>query len=138
MRRASMDRAPLLQFIRFGLVGTSGLGVDWLSLKIFLSFMSFSPAICSAYIISASWNWMLNRLWTFRKTSHDRHKASTQWFRFIIATLPGFFANRSIALLLHYYVPSIRQENLLILFCGALGGMTINFLLTKYCVFSAT
>lgn len=131
-------RRFITQFIRFGLVGTTGLGIDWLSLKFLLYFISFVPAICGAYVISASWNWLLNRLWTFHKTSHDHHRPPAQWIRFILATLPGFFVNRGVTLILNHYVPVLQQETLLLLFCGALGGMMINFLLTKYCVFSAT
>lgn len=133
-----MNRENFLQFIRFGLVGTTGLVIDWSCLKLLLLLMPFPAAVSCAYIVSATWNWLFNRLWTFRKTSHDNHKPSIQWSRFLLATLPGFCINRGITLVLHYYVPSIGQENLAVLFCGALGGMTINFLLTKYCVFSAT
>ncbi|UMM64576.1 GtrA family protein [Aristophania vespae] len=133
-----MNWAFLTEFFRFGLVGTTGLLIDWLTLNLCLEFSPFHIAVLCAYFTSASWNWCLNRIWTFRKSSRDSQKPAFQWVRFILANIPVFFINRGITLILHHYVPHMRNETLLILFCGALGGMIANFLLTRRCVFFAT
>lgn len=129
--------AVIRQFIRFGCVGAVGFLVDFGSSAALGYMMNFYPAAILAYIIAATNNWFLNRLWTFKKASQDTHTASQQWQIFLLANLPGLIVNRGIIFVLTGFSPFIMQYKIIAFFFGTLGGMFLNFFLSRRCVFHA-
>ncbi|MDZ4203659.1 MAG: GtrA family protein, partial [Bacteroidales bacterium] len=89
----------ILKFIKFSLVGFSGLFVDfgitwWLKER-----MKVQKYLANAagFIIAASTNYTLNRIWTFE--SNNPHIA-TEYARFVIAVTIGLGINSLVLWLL--------------------------------------
>lgn len=125
------------QFFHFGLVGAVGFLVDWASTSILSSYIPLKIAVLFAYIIAASSNWFLNRLWTFRHSNHATLSVFQQWKRFLLANLPGFFINRGVVLLLLANISATHRWPVLALLSGTACGMFVNFTLCRTCVFTS-
>ena len=76
------QRALILQFLRFGTVGGLGFFVDTGVVYATRGLLGLYWAGALAYPVAASFNWLINRLWTFRETSGKR-TARSQWLRFL-------------------------------------------------------
>jgi len=67
--RISARRLPVIrQFITFGAVGASGVVIDTLALVAVVEGFGADPraAACVAFTFAVTWNFLLNRRWTFR------------------------------------------------------------------------
>ncbi len=101
-----MDKIFATRFIRFGMVGLLGTGIDfgmtWLckeQLKInkyLANTIGFSCAVCS--------NYLLNRFWTFEST--DNH-IMLQFSKFLVVALMGLAINN---LLLYLLVKKVKYN----------------------------
>ncbi|WP_068086239.1 GtrA family protein [Polycladidibacter stylochi] len=84
-------------FIRFCIVGTTGLLVDILVLYILLAWTNLNPFEARVLSIWAAMsnNWFLNRVFTFQSTRHStrwRHITS-QYLRFVMVNTLGACIN---------------------------------------------
>ncbi|MBK7938403.1 MAG: GtrA family protein [Lewinellaceae bacterium] len=90
----------VLKFLKFGIVGASGVGVDfgitWLC-KEKLRFNKY-VANSTGFLCAVLSNYILNRVWTFH--SQDPSIA-TQFSKFLLASLIGLAINNSIIYLLN-------------------------------------
>jgi len=90
----------LFKFIKFGIVGASGVGVDfgvtWLG-KEKLGFNKY-VANSTGFLCAVVSNYLLNRVWTFQ--SQDPAVA-TQFSKFLLASLVGLGINNGIIYLLN-------------------------------------
>ena len=123
------------QFLRFGIVGASGLLVDWGSLELLRPSLGLIAATLGAYFIAATSNWALNRLWTFRLTASSNQHLVLQWLRFLLANAFGFFLNRGTVFVLYAILPFTRAYPVTALIAGAICGMVANFNLSRRLVF---
>ena len=93
------DKLFILRFIKFCLVGFSGMlvdfGVTWL-LKEKIKINKYIANSCG-FIIAASSNYVLNRRWTFN--SQNEHIA-TEYLSFFTVSLIGLGINNLIILIL--------------------------------------
>ena len=83
-------RFPIIvQFLRFGLVGTSGFVMDSAVLLAMLA-LGVGPYAgrVASYLAAASLTFALNRAWTFRSAA--RAPVARQWGRFVLLNLLGF------------------------------------------------
>ena len=94
-------------------LGLQGLGVEHRVAR----FASFWPAV--------TWNWRLNRDFTFR----DRPRAApvAQWARFVAACLTGFVVNVGTYTALTTFVAAFDRHRLLALVCGIVLGSVVNY-----------
>ncbi|HMM11296.1 MAG TPA: GtrA family protein [Bacteroidales bacterium] len=96
----------LLKFLRFGVVGFSGLfvdfGITWL-LKEYARWQKYlSNAI--GFIAAASSNYMLNRWWTFQSTNPN---VAGEYIGFVFIALLGLIIN---TLMLWLLVSRVRMN----------------------------
>ena len=123
--------ARLLCFV---LVGTSGLVIDvavylalqWLGLEHRLArFLSFWPAV--------TWNWRLNRSFTFDERHREPHVR--QWGKFVASSLVGFSVNVGGYAILTSLVDFFASHRLLALLLGVVLATLVNFLLANFFVY---
>lgn len=129
------QRALVLQFLRFGTVGGLGFFVDTAVVYGTRGLLGLYGAGAVAYPAAASFNWLLNRLWTFRETSGN-HAVHVQWARFLAVNLIGFALNRGAYFVLIYASPLCRDMPILAIAAGVIVGMFANFGLSRRLVFS--
>ena len=86
-----------------------------------------------AYLLAASMNWLLNRIWTFRGLGSSR--AHRQWGLFMITNLAGFALNRGTYALLVTFLVAAADQPVIATAAGAAAGMLVNFDLSRRLVF---
>jgi putative flippase GtrA len=124
----------VLQFFRFGVVGTVGFIVDTSVLYTGLAFglgLYWGRAV--SYVVAATTTWALNRAWTFR--GQGTAPALQQWATFLLVCLVGFACNYGTYVVVVSSVPFAAQHPILGVAAGALAGMMGNFLLSRRFVF---
>ena len=122
------------EFLRFGTVGGLGLLWDVSTLYVLRPFLGFTIATFASFLVAATMNWTLNRLWTFRgRGSQD--SLFRQWLSFLGANGLGFVLNRSVVFGLAWSSPFCLAYPVVALAAGSLAGMTANFTLSRRLVF---
>ena len=125
--------ATLVQFLKFGTVGTGGFVVDTATVYALRRSLGLYGAGMAAYLVAATVAWLLNRLWTFRgKGSGPVHH---QWVRFLVVNLGGLVLNRGTYALLVSFVPLCAEQPVFAVAAGAIAGMFVNFTLNRTVVF---
>lgn len=118
----------------FGLVGTSGLvidvagylGLQWIGLEHRLArFLSFWPAV--------TWNWRLNRSFTFDERHREPHVR--QWGKFVASSLVGLSVNVGSYTVLTSLVDFFASRRLLAFLLGVVLATLVNFLLANLYVY---
>lgn len=127
----------LVQFLRFGVVGTLGFLVDAgvLMVMIALGLGPYAGRVIS-YVAAASATFALNRAWTFRER-RGTGRVAAQWTRFLLVNLIGFAANYGTYALLLAAVPLVARQPVLGVAAGSVAGMFLNFALSRRLVFRA-
>lgn len=125
----------LIQFIKFGLVGFTGLMIDTCTVYLFRNIIGLNYATLIAYFVAATSNWFINRLWTFHGLSEQQH-ILYQWFRFILANSLGFLLNRGTVFFLFFISINCRTYPVIALLAGAIAGMFANFNLSRKLVYT--
>jgi dolichol-phosphate mannosyltransferase len=71
----SMGRYVPLKFVKFGVVGLSGVAVNWLVIFLALAFTAIDKrvAVIAGILISMFSNFIINNLWTFANEAKDKH-----------------------------------------------------------------
>jgi putative flippase GtrA len=133
-RSATPDRlATASQFVRFGIVGLAGLVVDTATVYGLRYSLGLYGAGLVAYVVSATANWLLNRIWTFRgRGSGSAHR---QWGMFMLANLIGFVLNRGTYVILVTFVATAADQPVIATAAGSVAGMFVNFSLSRRLVF---
>lgn len=90
----------LLKFLKFGVVGASGVLVDFGITYLFKEIFKIPKFISNAigFCVAASSNYLLNRVWTFE--SHNPN-VGFEYLRFFLVSLIGLAINTLILWLLH-------------------------------------
>ena len=85
----------LLKFIKFGIVGFSGVVVDFSITFICKEYLKVQKYVANAigFTVAASTNYFLNRVWTFESTNPD---VLMEFSRFFIIALIGLGINMAI------------------------------------------
>jgi putative flippase GtrA len=117
----------------FGSVGAVGFLFDTATVYALRRPLGLYGAGVIAYVVAATVNWLLNRLWTFRGGNHDR--AHRQWARFLVVNLLGFVLNRGTYALLVTFVALCAAQPVYAVAAGAIAGMFLNFTLSRTFVF---
>ncbi|MCA3284350.1 MAG: GtrA family protein [Roseomonas sp.] len=126
----------LMEFLRFGVVGTIGFVVDTAVLYAGLAFgLGLYGGRAVSYLVAATTTWALNRLWTFR--GRGEGPAHQQWALFLLVNLIGFAMNYGTYAALIVFVPMVAAHPVLGVAAGAIAGMFGNFVLSRQLVFRA-
>lgn len=120
-------------FLRFGLVGASGLCWDTATVYALRGPIGLYAAGAAGFFVAATSNWALNRLWTFRAQTHA--PMHVQWANFLAVNLIGFVFNRGTFFLLISETALCREIPLLAVVSGTLAGLFFNYFLSKRFVF---
>jgi putative flippase GtrA len=126
-------RVLAAQFLRFGAVGLIGLIIDTTSVYGLRHALGLYGAGLVAYVIAASGNWILNRMWTFR--GQGSGPAHRQWAMFMVTNMAGFALNRGTYALLVTFVAAAAEQPVIATAAGAVAGMFVNFSLSRRLVF---
>jgi putative flippase GtrA len=122
--------------LRFALVGASGFIVDTsvLILLFEVAAVDLLPARAIAFVIAASSNWILNRIFTFADACRAGRK-SAQWLRFLGSAILSAIPNLGIFYLLMRILPEVLPAILFAMCCGILAGYVCNYQLAKHWVY---
>jgi putative flippase GtrA len=130
---AARSRA-LLQFLRFGVVGSIGFVVDTAVLYAGLALgLGLYGGRAVSYLAAATTTWALNRAWTFR--GQGSGPALQQWAVFLLVCLVGFAFNYGTYAALVAWVPLVAHHPVIGVAAGSLAGMVGNFVLSRRFVF---
>lgn len=90
----------LLKFIKFSLVGGSGVVVDFATTYLGKEKLNFNKYLANSigFIVAASSNYILNRIWTFNSVNQN---IANEYFHFILVSLVGLFINNLSLWLIH-------------------------------------
>jgi putative flippase GtrA len=123
----------LRQFVKFGLVGLSGVGVGLGVLNICMWIWTCFPvANVVAFLVAVSWNFLLNRHFTFERVHKPIFR---QWLEFIIACLGGAGVNWTVSMSLYYTISYFHQHYNYAALIGVGVSSLFNFMASRYYVF---
>jgi putative flippase GtrA len=128
--------AVLAQFLRFGAVGGVGFLMDTATVYATRGALGLYGAGLLAYLVAATGNWILNRLWTFRGQSSG--PAHREWARFLGANALGFVLNRGAYFGLVTVSQLCADHPVIAVAAGSLTGMLANFNLSRRLVFTGS
>jgi len=125
--------ATLVQFMKFGVVGVVGFLIDTAVVYGLRASLGLYGAGAVSYVVGATGNWVLNRVWTFRGQGSGRmHR---QWALFLVTNLVGFTLNRGTYALLVTFVAQCAAQPVYAVAAGAVAGMFVNFGMARRVVF---
>jgi dolichol-phosphate mannosyltransferase len=133
----------IAEFIKFCLIGSSGMVVDlaivYLSMQTFIisdiipNPYRFRIARITGFAFAVTTNFLLNRKFTFQGAS--RGNIRLQYLSFFIVSILGFLVNFSISVYLHEHIAFFNKYYLIAALMGILGSTLINFAGSKFFVF---
>ncbi|HNZ43846.1 MAG TPA: GtrA family protein [Bacteroidales bacterium] len=93
------DKVFFLKFIKFGVVGGSGVLVDFGTTYVCKEWLKIPKYISNAmgFTVAATWNYIFNRIWTFESKNPE---IAWEFFRFFSVSLVGLGINTLILWLL--------------------------------------
>ena len=126
----------LSEFIRFSLIGGSGMIVDLCFVFIAYNFLSlpFRVARVIGFLSALTSNFYLNRKYTFPHA--ERSSMRRQYASFFAVCIVGFSVNWVISVYLYEHMTFFHRYYLIAAFFGILGGFLINFCGSKLFVFT--
>ncbi len=122
-------------FLTFAMVGTSGMLVDMAAHWTYRHALSLGAARALAIWTAMTWNFFLNRRFTFPHAR--RSPLLPQYAGFCMSCLVGALVNWSVSITLCRSVPFFAQRELLGVFVGILSGMASNYILCRHLVFAS-
>jgi putative flippase GtrA len=121
------------QFLRFAMVGTLGFCWDTATVYALRHLVNLYAAGTAGFLVAATANWLLNRLWTFRQHPHEA--IYLQWAKFIAANAVGFVFNRGTFFALISISTICHRQPILAIAAGSCAGIFFNYFLSKRYVF---
>ena len=138
LRRLYCYKYPgLAQFLKFCVVGISGLMVDTAVLVGLVSLFSFDPRFAAIFAFTAavSWNYIFNRSWAF-EFGRDT-KVFSSYVSFVVICIMGLGIRICVMhLLIEYAKMGENPWYILSSFFGIAAATIFNFLGSKYIAFS--
>lgn len=96
----------IIKFVKFGLVGFSGLIIDFSITYLFRNLLKINQYIANTigFIVAATSNYIINRIWTF--TSHNPH-IFEEYFKFFFVSIFGLGIN---TVVLYFLVTRLKWK----------------------------
>jgi putative flippase GtrA len=115
-----LGKPLLMKFIKFGVVGFSGVFIDFGFTYISKEYLKAQKYLANAigFTMAASSNYYLNRIWTFQ--SHNPHIAE-EYVRFLLVSILGL----GISTLVIYVLNGRFKMNFYIAKLFAIGGVMV-------------
>jgi putative flippase GtrA len=115
-----INKVFILKFLKFGVVGASGVMVDFSVTYVCKEKLKIQKYVSNAlgFTVAATSNWFLNRIWTFN--SHNT-KVLTEYTTFLIISLFGLGINTIIL----WILTDKMKFNFYLSKLGAIGVVTI-------------
>ena len=90
----------IVRFVRFCIVGFSGLGIDFFTTWVLKDKVFFNKYLSNScgFILAASSNYYLNRIWTFNSINPD---ISKEFSIFFIVSVIGLLINNVVLFIFH-------------------------------------
>ena len=87
-----IDRLFILKFLKFGVVGFSGVFVDFGITYLFKEIIKINKYVSNAigFVCAATSNYILNRIWTFQSENAD---VATEYGKFMLVSAIGLGIN---------------------------------------------
>ncbi len=126
------SRAFFIKFLKFGIVGFSGLIVDFGFTYLFKEIFKVQKYLANAigFMIAASTNYLLNRIWTFQSSNPE---IAIEYTEFILISLIGLGINTFIL----WFILKKFKINFYIAKAFAIAVVTIwNFLANAFITFA--
>lgn len=120
-------------FLRFATVGTLGFLWDTGTVYLLRPHVNLYVAGTCGFVVAATFNWFINRIWTFREIQHA--PMHIQWGKFLAANAVGFVANRGTFFLLVAFWPLVVEHPVIGIAAGSMAGLVFNYFLSKTLVF---
>ena len=120
-------------FIRFAVVGVMGLCWDTATVYALRHVVGLYVAGTVSFVVAATANWIVNRIWTFR--GHTYVAPHIQWAKFLVANAIGFVFNRGTFFVLISISTLCHNRPILPIAAGSIAGLFFNYLLSKRFVF---
>ena len=117
-----MELKPLvLKFLKFGIVGASGMVVDFAVLYVLRDIVGLHDILANtiSFTAAATSNYFLNRIWTFR--SHDQ-QVGKEYLKFLMVSIVGLGINNGVLILSHQLWPVAYEQGGL-----SLAGISIDY-----------
>jgi putative flippase GtrA len=127
-----LSRTFLVKFFKFGIVGFSGVFVDFSVTYICKEWLQVQKYVANSigFIVAASSNYFLNRIWTFKSQNPD---VATEYTEFFVISLVGL----GIANLIVWLIHGKFKYNFYLSKLFAIGMVTIwNFFANYYITFA--
>lgn len=127
-----LSRTFLVKFIKFGIVGFSGVFIDFGVTYVCKEWLKIQKYVANSigFTVAASSNYIFNRIWTFESQDPD---VATEYTEFLIISLVGL----GIANLIVWLVHSRFKQNFYLSKLFAIGVVTIwNFFANYYITFA--
>ena len=88
----TIDKLFILKFLKFGVVGFSGVFVDFGVTYLFKEIIKINKYVSNAigFICAATSNYILNRIWTFQSENAD---VATEYGKFMLVSVIGLGIN---------------------------------------------
>ena len=126
------------QLCRFALIGVAGFVVDAGVLTLLNAYVmanlyvarlvSFSTAVLAT--------WMCNRVWTFPSNATTPADTLREWFRYVAVQSIGSLTNLAVFFVSIRANPELAQVPVIPLAYGAICGLVVNFLGSRFWVFA--
>ena len=105
-----MELKPLiLKFLKFGIVGASGMLVHGGVLYLMKEMVGLNPFVANTigFITAATTNYILNRIWTFRKHAKQ---VGVEYLKFILVSIIGLAINNGSLWLGGHLLPDWKTD----------------------------
>jgi putative flippase GtrA len=134
---AITTRVIARQLWRFTTIGVIGFCVDagMLIIALRVLLLNLYAARAVSFLVAVTASWVLNRNYTFRGAGSAAR--ATEWLRFALCNSLGGAVNLGIYVLLVRESSLVHAYPVLGVACGSLGGLLVNFVLTRTFVFHA-
>ena len=88
----TIDKLFILKFLKFGVVGFSGVFVDFGVTYLFKEIIKINKYVSNAlgFVCAATSNYILNRIWTFESENAD---VATEYGKFMLVSAIGLGVN---------------------------------------------
>ena len=119
-----------LRFVRFGVVGASGMAVDFAVTWLCKEKLRWNKYVSNSlgFIIAATNNYIWNRLWTFESQNDS---VAREYFSFLIIAIIGLGLNNLIIYLLHERLKlNFYFSKLIAIGVVTLWNFTLNYVIT--------
>ncbi|MEZ6068329.1 MAG: GtrA family protein [Planctomycetaceae bacterium] len=121
------------QPLMFSLVGASGMVVDLAAFSVLLTVLGFGAARAIAIVIAMTWNFVLNRRFTF---AHARQRnLAQQYLLFCLSCSLGAAVNWGVSNFLWQHWAGVVRDPRFAALAGVAAGVVLNYLLSAKFVF---